>query len=393
MTVNQPETDNTTEVSGGAQQVSGDTPGTLIRRAREEAGLTRDELSERMCFIGDKLSLLENDDYDRLPAALYVKGYIRNIAKELKIDEAPILKAYAGYYGEEEESRAILDHVQRDSLSEGGGRSRLPGLAVLPLIAVAGVFWWMNGRDFTPPAMMSGGMSSSAAETAAVVAPADDTAAETADMDPVADVQSTAGAAVGGEESAGKPGTGAEAAADMTAVDEPVLEAGEAMGGAVDEAAPAVVEGDAGPSGLAAGPDPRTAESQAGEMPEPTAEPVREEVADATPAPASVGGPAAETAPTPAARAAETAAVEAAAAQARLQLKFAEEAWIEVKDGSGSVLMAKLQPAGADVDLRGEPPFRLMLGNAAATEVRFQGELVNSDPLGNRRTRRITVGE
>ncbi|WP_237054841.1 RodZ domain-containing protein [Microbulbifer sediminum] len=385
MTVNQFEADQKTEESSGTQQVSGDTPGTLIRRAREAAGLTRAELSERMCFIGDKLSLLENDDYDRLPAALYIKGYIRNIAKELNVDEAPILKAYSGYCGEEEESRAILDHVQRDSVAEPGGRSKLPGLALLPLIAVAGVFWWMNGRDFTPPAVVSAGVTGSAAETAA-------------ESESVEDLAAPAGPA---EE------RGATAAGQVAVEDELVEESSGDIGAGADSSSAVAVAASAdtvdtdAPDGAGqAGVDAPTA-AAVGRAPEPQSTAPAEEAAP-EPAVAVAASPATdeaagdsvnETSPASATEAAAAAAAEAAAEQARLQLSFAEEAWVEVKDGKGSVLVAKLQPAGSEVDLRGEPPFRLMLGNAAATEVRFEGELVNSDPLGNRRTRRITVGD
>ena len=73
-------------------------------------------------------------------------------------------------------------------------------------------------------------------------------------------------------------------------------------------------------------------------------------------------------------------------------LDFSEESWVEVTDASGNKLLAKLQPAGSRVELNGVAPFSLMLGNAAGTTVSYRGEVVESAPIGNRRTRKLTVG-
>jgi cytoskeleton protein RodZ len=45
------------------------------------------------------------------------------------------------------------------------------------------------------------------------------------------------------------------------------------------------------------------------------------------------------------------------------------------------------------VVLDGRAPFKLMLGNAAGITVRYRGEVIESGPIGNRRTRKMTVGE
>ncbi|SDJ83546.1 RodZ domain-containing protein [Microbulbifer yueqingensis] len=375
MTVNQSETVNEAEASPRNQPVSGDTPGTLIRRAREAAGLSRKELSERMCFIGDKLTLLENDDYARLPASLYIKGYIRNICKELDIDEAPILQAYSGYCGQEEDTPAILDHVQRDSGPVAGGRRGLSGLALVSLIAVGGAFWWMNGNDGTAPSVAA---VSEVAETASapVAEPAHPEFVGD-DVDLAAEEQVAPGAVSVNADEAGDSLSAPGGDAVAEAVTEPAVSAELPAEGAADTA-PAEPTGTAtirSDVAAAAVESPAVTEPEPASLSEPVGSPVTGNETQASPVDAAVA-----------------AAAETAAAQARLQLSFAEDAWIEVKDASGSVLVAKLQPAGSGVDLRGEPPFKLMLGNAAATEVRFEGELVDSSPLGNRRTRRITVG-
>jgi cytoskeleton protein RodZ len=55
--------------------------------------------------------------------------------------------------------------------------------------------------------------------------------------------------------------------------------------------------------------------------------------------------------------------------QARIFLEFADEAWVEIKDSDGNTLMAQLNPGGSHRLISGQPPFSLVIGNAAAVRV------------------------
>lgn len=60
-----------------------------------------------------------------------------------------------------------------------------------------------------------------------------------------------------------------------------------------------------------------------------------------------------------------------------LQLKASAETWVEVVDGQSKVLVSRLLLSGESLALDGELPFKLKIGNAAATEVAFRGQTVN----------------
>ena len=64
-----------------------------------------------------------------------------------------------------------------------------------------------------------------------------------------------------------------------------------------------------------------------------------------------------------------------------LQLRARSESWIEVKDAGDRVLMSRLLQPGETVNLDGNLPLRLKIGNAAVTEVRFRGALVDIAPM------------
>jgi cytoskeleton protein RodZ len=86
------------------------------------------------------------------------------------------------------------------------------------------------------------------------------------------------------------------------------------------------------------------------------------------PAPAAAA-PRAGAAPTAAAPAAATPAGDAAT----LVLRFREDSWAEVYDASGTPLYRDIATAGAVQTLRGAPPLRLVLGNAAGVGISLDG--------------------
>lgn len=107
-------------------------------------------------------------------------------------------------------------------------------------------------------------------------------------------------------------------------------------------------------------------------------------VADAPPAAASDPSGAVETvfsAPPPPPAGASAASPPVASAAGPLELRASAESWIEVKDSRDRVLMSRSLQPGEAVTLDGALPMRVKIGNAAVTEVRFRGTLVDIAPM------------
>ena len=68
--------------------------GGALRNAREKLGLTTQEIASRLRLSYKQIEALEADNFVVLPEATIVKGFIRNYAKQLKIDAEPLLDAY-----------------------------------------------------------------------------------------------------------------------------------------------------------------------------------------------------------------------------------------------------------------------------------------------------------
>ena len=71
-----------------------DSPGRMIARAREAASISASDLAVRLRLDTRIVKALERDDFENLPAPMFVKGYIRSIAKELGTDAEAVLSAY-----------------------------------------------------------------------------------------------------------------------------------------------------------------------------------------------------------------------------------------------------------------------------------------------------------
>ena len=76
-----------------------------------------------------------------------------------------------------------------------------------------------------------------------------------------------------------------------------------------------------------------------------------------------------------------------------LHLEFGDESWVEIKDASGRMLHRQLNPAGSSVNVRGQPPFDLVIGNAAQTRMTYNGRPIDLTPFIGTTVARFTLEE
>ncbi len=71
--------------------------GEVLKKRREELGLDIKETAELLRIQAEYLRAIEDDNFDRLPVAVYTKGYIRNYAQYLDVDAEPIILFYESH--------------------------------------------------------------------------------------------------------------------------------------------------------------------------------------------------------------------------------------------------------------------------------------------------------
>jgi cytoskeleton protein RodZ len=126
--------------------------GAVLRAARESAGLSIEQVAEKLHLLHSVVNALEKDTYDRIRGETFVRGYMRNYARLLGINDQDVLRRYKSGQpmGTNVESEAVVrkrDTVSRDS--SGAGRVGV----VLALLALSAVFFHFNRdrADSRPP--------------------------------------------------------------------------------------------------------------------------------------------------------------------------------------------------------------------------------------------------
>ncbi len=77
--------------------------------------------------------------------------------------------------------------------------------------------------------------------------------------------------------------------------------------------------------------------------------------------------------------------------QDTLFFSFTDECWVKVSDATGKVIFANTSNKGDNLQLLGQGPFEILLGNAKAATLFLNGELYPITPHVNRRTLKFVV--
>lgn len=79
--------------------LEGASVGEALRVRREALGLTHRDLSAVTKIQVAHLRYLEEDRFDEFPAEVFARGFLKNYARELRLDEGAILDAYTAQTG------------------------------------------------------------------------------------------------------------------------------------------------------------------------------------------------------------------------------------------------------------------------------------------------------
>ncbi len=76
-----------------------------------------------------------------------------------------------------------------------------------------------------------------------------------------------------------------------------------------------------------------------------------------------------------------------------LVLKFADDSWVEINDAQGKRLYMDVAKAGQTKTVLGEPPFKLLLGNAPAVTLEYDGEVYDHSMHDKKGVARFSLGK
>ena len=119
-------------------------PGTVLRAAREQAGLSIEHVAEKLHLLQSIVSSLEKDCHDRIRGETFVRGYMRNYARLLGISDDDVVNRYNASKGVAGKNETRGSRKREASWHGNSGTGRVG--VVLALLALGALFFVFN-RD------------------------------------------------------------------------------------------------------------------------------------------------------------------------------------------------------------------------------------------------------
>ena len=280
--------------------------GTLLRAGREAAGLTVSAVAQQLKLAPRQIAALEEGDFAKLPGRTFVRGFVRNYARLLRLDSDAVMAALpeaAAPAAHEHPSLAPTPRPMGELPADvhtrpSPARWAIP-LALVAIVTVAAVYEIarppaepaqpiVNGKSAPPTVQVA-----PVAHTSPAIAPGNTT----------------------------------------TALPNPL----------------AVNDGKAGVM-----PDNAMTRADAGDSP-----------AARAPAPEAANAP--------------------------IVLTFQDTSWVEVRDGTGALIVSVTGNAGGTQAISGLAPFDVVLGNAAAVSVTWLGKSFDTAPFTRQNVAKFTL--
>ena len=112
--------------------------GSLIAKARKDAGLSLEDLAAKTNIRISVLSEIEKDNFSHCGGETYARGHVRNIAAALKADQKEFIRIYEEEQGGE--TRSIKDLLIENSVMRLPAEARKVSWKVLVMISVVSLF-------------------------------------------------------------------------------------------------------------------------------------------------------------------------------------------------------------------------------------------------------------
>jgi len=143
--------------------------GSLIAKARKDAGLSLEDLAAKTNIRMNVLSEIEKNNFEHCGGETYARGHVRNIAAILKADQKEFIRLYEEEQGSE--TRSIKDLLIENSVMRLPAEARKVSWKVLVLISVVSLFVVGIGQvvisNINTNDVVSAALSASASPTAA----------------------------------------------------------------------------------------------------------------------------------------------------------------------------------------------------------------------------------
>lgn len=115
------------------------TVGTFLKDHRQSAGLSLDQIADITKIRLDYLEAIEQDRFDQLPSAAFVKGFIRSYALAIKLDPEKALAVFRRDFDQNQLGK-VVPRGMAQPLNTGRGLWNPRTTTILSILVVIGIF-------------------------------------------------------------------------------------------------------------------------------------------------------------------------------------------------------------------------------------------------------------
>lgn len=319
--------------------------GEQLRTARESRGWSTQDAGSRLRLMARQIEAMEAEDFASLGQPVFARGFVRNYAKLLGLDADQLLERISPTKAPSVPVNENLPFAPKPGFWTSPWVLGTVAIIVLFIAVPTGLYLWLNSGE--PESAPQG---KPVEQNQPVMPPAVEESSTESDSPAVTQADQVQTPPTGQTPSAGAA---------------PVLNAG--------SLAPA---GQPAPQKTTPQPAPVVPVSAAPTTPPAPVQPVAPKPAVATAV--SVPGT-----PAPVAQAARVTQT--------IQFRFAQPSWVEIRDGAGRIILSGLNPGNTAVEVKGVPPFSLVVGNAQSVEVFYRNQMVDIKPFTEVSVARFTL--
>lgn len=129
-----------------------DSPGRRLRLQRQSRGVEIERIAAQLHLRNDIVEALEQDRYDVLPAPVYIAGYLRNYARLIGLDPTLIVDAYYKSAPHADHRPILVKPSPRPPRNGRFGSLLFRLISVMMVAAVIGmlILWWQNNANLDP---------------------------------------------------------------------------------------------------------------------------------------------------------------------------------------------------------------------------------------------------
>jgi len=135
------------ETTVSETKASGIGPGDRLQAARIEAGLTIDDIANRMHLSNSILEAIEENNFDEITAPIFVKGYLRAYARIVSLDEEEMIDQYVNFYSDEDPPINSTSNTSPEISSDDARIKWTTYIVIFVLCGLLAAWWWNQNQN------------------------------------------------------------------------------------------------------------------------------------------------------------------------------------------------------------------------------------------------------